>query len=71
MSRLNGFKPDWAERIQRGRTKAFAKGYVRGVRDERDRIVRYLNADAVIITNLDARLLEKVVEIVEGQAPEN
>lgn len=71
MSRLNGYKPDWAERIQRGRTKAFAKGYVQGVRDERERIIRYLNADAVITTNLDVRLLEKVVNIVDGEAPEN
>jgi hypothetical protein len=71
MSRLNGFKPDWAERIQRGRTKAFGKGYVQGVRDERERIVNYLNADAVIITNLDARLLLRVVEIVEGETPKN
>jgi hypothetical protein len=71
MSRLNGFKPDWAERIQRGRTKAFGKGYLKGVQDERERIVNYLNADAVIITNLDARLLLRVVEIVEGETPKN
>jgi hypothetical protein len=69
MARLNGFKPDWAERIYRGRTKAFGKGYVQGVFDERDRIVRFLMADAVISTNLDVHLLQRVVEIVEGETP--
>lgn len=44
----------------------FRKGYVEGVLNERERIVSELLQDAVIITNLDVKLLERVVEIVEG-----
>lgn len=65
MSRLNGFKPDWAERIQRGRTKAFGKGYERGAEEERDRIISDLLRDAVVITNIDVKILERIVKIVE------
>lgn len=75
MSRLNGFKPDWAERIQRGRTKAFAKGYARGFEEgskEMNRFVRNLlvtaiNNDAVLRMTADVRTLERVVEIIEEQ----
>jgi hypothetical protein len=67
MTRLNGFKPDWAERIQRGRTKAFGKGYIKGAKDEQERIVGQLLVDSLIITNLDTDILERIVNIVEAQ----
>lgn len=63
---LDGWKPDWAERIQRGRTKAFAKGYHKGIESERERIINELINDAVISTNVDVKILERVIEIVEG-----
>ena len=44
----------------------FRKGYVEGVLSERERIVHELLQDAVVITNLDVKILERVVEIVEG-----
>ncbi len=44
----------------------FGKGYIQGVRDERERIISQLLKDGVIITNLDVDLLERVIEIVEG-----
>jgi hypothetical protein len=63
---MNGFRPNSKELKERKRTFIFAKGYHRGVIDERDRIISALLKDAVIITNLDVDLLERVVEIVEG-----
>lgn len=63
---LDGWKPDWAERIQRGRTKAFGKGYLAGVQNERERIINELIKDAVVCTNVDVKILERIVEIVEG-----
>jgi hypothetical protein len=63
---MSGFRPSSKEQKERKRTFVFAKGYHRGVQDERDRIVNALLKDAVIITNLDVELLERVVEIVEG-----
>ena len=44
----------------------FGKGYIQGVRDERERIISELLKDGVIITNLDVELLDRVIEIVEG-----
>lgn len=44
----------------------FRKGYVEGVLNERERIVQELLLDAVVITNIDAKALERIVEIVEG-----
>jgi hypothetical protein len=44
----------------------FRKGYIEGVLSERERIVAELLQDAVVITNLDVKILERVVEIVEG-----
>ena len=64
---MSGFKRNWQNK-KRTRTNLifFRKGYVEGVLSERERIVNDLLKDAVIITNLDIELLEKVVEIVEG-----
>ena len=64
---MSGFKRNWQNK-KRSRTNLifFRKGYVEGVLSERERIVNELLKDAVIITNLDIDLLEKVVEIVEG-----
>jgi hypothetical protein len=64
---MSGFKRNWQNK-KRSRTNLifFRKGYVEGVLSERERIVNDLLKDAVIITNLDIELLEKVVEIVEG-----
>ena len=44
----------------------FRKGYLEGVLNERERIVHELLQDAVVITNVDAKALERIVEIVEG-----
>jgi hypothetical protein len=63
---MNGFRPNSKERKERARTCIFAKGYHKGTQDERNRIVEALLKDAVIITNLDVELLERVIEIVEG-----
>ena len=64
---MSGFRRNWKNK-KRSRTNLifFRKGYVEGVLSERERIVSDLLKDAVIITNLDIELLEKVVEIVEG-----
>lgn len=44
----------------------FRKGYVEGVLNERERIVQELLQDAVVITNVDVKALERIIEIVEG-----
>jgi hypothetical protein len=66
MNGLNGFRPNRAEKQERKKTLIFGKGYHAGVKAERERIIEELLKDAVIITNLDVRQLERVVEIVEG-----
>jgi hypothetical protein len=63
---MNGFRPNSREKKERRITFAFARGYHRGIKDERERIISELLEDAVIITNVDVQLLERVVEIVEG-----
>ena len=63
---MNGFRPSSKEKKERRLTFAFARGYHRGIKDERERIIAELLEDAVIVTNLDVNLLERVVEIVEG-----
>jgi hypothetical protein len=51
----------WAE--------GYARGYAKGSREMsqfvREMIIKNLLSDAVIITNADLRILERVVEIVE------
>lgn len=63
---MNGFRPSSKEKQERKRTFIFAKGYHKGIKDERERIITDLLRDGVIITNLDVKILERVVEIVEG-----
>jgi hypothetical protein len=63
---MSGFRPNSKDKKERKLTFAFARGYHRGVTDERDRIIEDLLRDSVIITNVDVELLERVVEIVEG-----
>jgi hypothetical protein len=63
---MNGFRPNYKEKKERRLTFSFARGYHRGIKDERERIISELLEDAVIITNVDVQLLERVVEIVEG-----
>jgi hypothetical protein len=64
---MTGFRRTWQNKKESRRNVIFfRKGYVEGVLSERERIVSELLKDAVIITNLDIELLEKVVEIVEG-----
>lgn len=66
-------KPDWAERIQRSRQrqyeKGYANGYVTGARETnefiRRMIIKNLLNDAVLTTNTDTLIIERVVEIVE------
>jgi hypothetical protein len=71
---MTGFKPDWAERILRGRTKSFAKGfgkgYEKGAKDMAEyfseQVIYSLNKDAVLSTTIDVDTLERVVEIIEA-----
>jgi hypothetical protein len=61
-----GWKPSWAERIERKRTNAFAKGYARGAEDEMERIIDQLLRDSLVITQIEVRVLERIIEIVEN-----
>ena len=71
---MSGFRPDWAERISRGRTKAFGKGYAKGYEEGAKDMAEYLteqviyaiNQDAVLRTNADVDTLERVVEVIEA-----
>jgi flagellar biosynthesis/type III secretory pathway protein FliH len=71
---MTGFKPDWAERILRGRTKAYAKGFAKGYETGAKEMGEYLteqmiysiNQDAVLRTNADVDTLERVVEVIEA-----
>jgi hypothetical protein len=62
---MNGFRPNSKDKKERKLTFAFARGYHRGVIAERERIISELLEDAVIITNVDVKLLERIVQIVE------
>jgi ubiquinone biosynthesis protein UbiJ len=70
---MTGFRPDWAERILRGRTRAFGRGYAKGYEQGAKEMAEYLteqiiysiNQDAVLRTNADVDTLERVVEIIE------
>jgi hypothetical protein len=63
---MNGFRPNSKDKKERKLTFAFARGYHRGTLAERERIISDLLQDAVVITNVDVKLLERIVEIVEG-----
>jgi hypothetical protein len=63
---MNGFRPSFEEKKERKLTFAFARGYHRGTMAERERIITDLLRDSLIITNVDVKILERVVEIVEG-----
>jgi hypothetical protein len=62
---MNGFLLSFKKK-NRKNVIFFRKGYLEGVLSERERIVEELLQDAVVITNLDVKILERVVEIVEG-----
>jgi hypothetical protein len=61
-----GSRPNSKDKKERRLAFAFARGYHRGVREERERIINDLLKDGVVVTNLDVKMLERVVEIVEG-----
>jgi hypothetical protein len=61
-----GSRPNSKDKKDRKQALVFAKGYYKGVQEERERIIADLLRDAVVITNLEIKLLERVVEIVEG-----
>jgi len=63
---MEGWRPDKAERKERSRTEAFARGYNRGTQATKDRIIESLLKDAVVTTNVDLVALERIVEIVES-----
>jgi hypothetical protein len=65
---MKRFQNDLAELIQRKRVKAFGKGYNRGAEDERERIIDDLLRDSLVITQIDVRVLERIVEIIEDEA---
>jgi len=70
---MTGFRPDWAERIQRGRTRAWGRGYLKGYDSGlidgrwqlRLEIIESLLKDAVVTTTVDVQTLETIVKIVE------
>jgi flagellar biosynthesis/type III secretory pathway protein FliH len=71
---MSGFRPDWAERILRGRTKAYGKGFAKGYEQGAKEMAEYLtqqviysiNQDAVLRMTADIDTLERVVEVVEA-----
>jgi len=63
---MSGLRPNWKDKKERKLTFAFARGYHAGVKAERNRIITDLLSDSLIITNADVKILERVVEIVEG-----
>lgn len=64
---MSGFRRNWQNKKKsRKNVIYFRRGYVEGVISERERIVSELLKDAVVITNLDVEILERVIEVVEG-----
>ena len=63
---MSGFRPNLKDKKERKLTFAFARGYHRATIQERERIIADLLKDAVVITNVDVEILERIVEIVEG-----
>jgi ubiquinone biosynthesis protein UbiJ len=71
---MTGFRPDWAERILRGRTRAFGRGYAKGYEQGAKEMAEYLteqiiysiNQDAVLRMTADVDTLERVVEVIEA-----
>ena len=69
---MSSFRPDWAERILRGRTKAYTKGFAKGYETGAKEMAEYLseqiiysiNQDAVLRMTADVDTLERVVEIL-------
>ena len=59
----------WRKKLGDTWTSGYARGYETGSREMsqfvREIIIKNLLADAVITTNADVRMLERVVEIVE------
>jgi len=63
---MNGFRPNSKDKKERKLTFAFARGYHRGTVAERERIISDLLKDGVVITNVEVKILERIIEIVEG-----
>jgi flagellar biosynthesis/type III secretory pathway protein FliH len=71
---MSNFRPDWAERILRGRTKAYAKGFAKGYETGAKEMAEYLseqiiysiNQDGVLRMTADVDTLERVVEVIEA-----
>jgi hypothetical protein len=67
---MTGFRPDWAERISRGRTKAFTKGYEKGAKDMAEyfseQVIYALQKDGILSISMDVDTLERVVEVIEA-----
>jgi hypothetical protein len=63
---MKGWRPDKAEKKERSKTEAFARGYDRGTQATKNRIIEALLKDAVVTTNVNIDALERIVEIVES-----
>jgi hypothetical protein len=63
---MKGWRPDKAEKKERSKTEAFARGYDRGAHATKNRIIEALLKDAVVTTNVNIDALERIVEIVES-----
>ena len=63
---MSGFRPNSKDKKERKLTFAFARGYHRGTLAERERIISDLLKDGVVITNVEVKILERIIEIVEG-----
>ncbi len=65
---MTGLKPDWAERIQRSRTRLYGKGYEEGSR-EMSRFVRLMIVSKLLtdqeLKQLDTKTMARIIEIVE------
>ncbi len=59
----------WRKKLDEAWVDGYSRGYAKGSREMsqfvRESIIKNLQADAVISTNADVKILERVVEIIE------
>jgi hypothetical protein len=59
----------WRKKLDEAWVDGYSRGYAKGSREMsqfvREMIIKNLLADAVISTNADVKILERVVEIIE------
>ena len=59
----------WRKKLDDAWVDGYSRGYAKGSREMsqfvREMIIKNLLADAVIITNVDVKIVERVVKIIE------